>query len=164
MLNVLIFNHLKLNMGTHYKGTKKEIRALNAYINLMRSAESITSILSRFLADNGLSTGQLGVLEALFHLGPMCQRELALKHLKSDGNITMVVDNLEKKGLVKRKREIEDRRFITVNLTEKGHRLINEIFPSHVSAIVNEMSILTDVEQEELRRLCRKLGKREKKQ
>jgi MarR family 2-MHQ and catechol resistance regulon transcriptional repressor len=76
----------------------------------------------------------------------------------------MVVDNLEKRGLVERKREIEDRRFITVNLTEKGRRLINEIFPSHVSAIVKEMSILTDVEQEELRRLCRKLGKREKKQ
>ncbi|MCI0453554.1 MAG: MarR family transcriptional regulator [Candidatus Dadabacteria bacterium] len=151
-------------MGTHYKGTKKEIRALNAYINLMRSAESITSRLSRFLGDNGLSTGQLGVLEALFHLGQMCQRELALKHLKSDGNITMVVDNLEKRGLVKRKREIEDRRFITVNLTEKGRRLINEIFPSHVSAIVKEMSILTDSEQEELRRICRKLGKREKKQ
>jgi MarR family 2-MHQ and catechol resistance regulon transcriptional repressor len=151
-------------MGTNYKGTEIEIRALNAYINLIRAAESITSRLSRFLTANGLSTGQLGVLEALFHLGPMCQRELALKHLKSSGNITMVIDNLEKKELVERKRGVEDRRFITVHLTKEGRKLISEIFPRHVSAIVDEMKTLTDSEQEELRRLCRKLGKRERKQ
>ena len=150
-------------MGTHYKGKKNEIRALNAYINLIRAAESVTSRLSRFLHANELTTSQLGVLEVLLHLGPLSQRELGNKLLKSGGNITLVIDNLEKRGLVKRNRQEEDRRFITVHLTKQGQQLISKFFPTHVSAIVNEMSTLTDSEQEELRRLCRKLGKSEKK-
>lgn len=150
-------------MGTHYKGKKNEIRALNAYINLIRGAESVTLRLNRFLNANELTTSQLGVLEALLHLGPLSQRELGNKLLKSGGNITLVIDNLEKRGLVKRNRQEEDRRFITVHLTKQGQRLISKFFPTHVSAIVGEMSTLTDSEQEELRRLCRKLGKKEKK-
>ena len=150
-------------MGTHYKGKKNEIRALNAYINLIRGAESVTLRLNRFLNANELTTSQLGVLEALLHLGPLSQRELGNKLLKSGGNITLVIDNLDKRGLVKRNRQEEDRRFITVHLTKQGQRLISKFFPTHVSAIVDEMSTLTDSEQVELRRLCRKLGKKEKK-
>jgi len=52
-------------------------------------------------------------------------------------------------------------RFVTVHLTEKGRGFIAEIFPRHVAAIVEEMGALTPSEQEELGRLCRKLGKRE---
>ena len=95
------------------------------------------------------------------HLGPLSQRDLAQKLLKSGGNITMVIDNLEKRQLVKRDRQTEDRRFITVCLTEKGRHLITEVFPRHVAAVTEEMSILTDSEQEELSRLCRRLGKRD---
>ena len=147
-------------MGTHYKGTEEEIRALNTYIKLMRAAESLTSRLNSHLASARLTISQFGALEALFHLGPLCQRELSEKLLKSSGNITMVVDNLEKRGLVERKREGEDRRYVTVHLTQEGWRLISEIFPAHVAAIVEEMNILTASEQNELGRLCRVLGLR----
>jgi MarR family 2-MHQ and catechol resistance regulon transcriptional repressor len=149
-------------MGTHYKGTEEEIRALNTYIKLMRASDSVTARLNSLFTVEELTISQFGVLEALLHLGPMCQRELGQKILKSSGNITMVVDNLEKQGLVIRQREGEDRRFVTVYLTEEGSRLIGEIFPRHVEAIVEEMSILTSAEQEELGRLCRKLGRRDK--
>ena len=148
-------------MGTHYKGTENEVRALDAYIKLMRGAESLTSRLNLLAAAAGLTLSQFGALEALFHLGPLCQRELGEKLLKSSGNITMVVDNLEKRRLVKRRRGGEDRRFVTVHLTEQGRRLITSIFPRHVSAIVGEMRSLTKREQEELGRLCRKLGRKE---
>ncbi|MFB3040304.1 MAG: MarR family winged helix-turn-helix transcriptional regulator, partial [Candidatus Poribacteria bacterium] len=125
-------------MGTHYKGTEEEIRALNTYIKLMRAVESLTLRLNSHLASARLTISQFGALEALFHLGPLCQRELSEKLLKSSGNITMVVDNLEKRGLVERKREGEDRRYVTVHLTDEGRRLISEIFPAHVAAIVEE--------------------------
>ncbi len=148
-------------MGTHYKGTENEVRALDAYIKLMRGAESVTSRLNLLAAAAGLTISQFGALEALFHLGPLCQRELGEKLLKSSGNITMVVDNLEKRRLVKRRRGGEDRRFVTVHLTEQGRRLITSVFPRHVSAIVGEMRSLTKREQEELGRLCRKLGRKE---
>ena len=148
-------------MGTRYQGTKEEIRALDTYIKLVRATDSVSSRIHRHLDTSNLTTTQFGVLEALLHLGPLYQRDLASKLLKSGGNITLVVDNLEKRELVKRDREIEDRRCIKVSLTEKGHELISQIFPSHVVTVVNEMSILTPSEQEELDRLCRRLGKQE---
>ena len=146
-------------MPAHYKGTESEIRALNAYIKLMRATESATARLTVFLSNaTKLTVTQFGVLEALYHLGSMCQKNIAQKQLKSSGNITLVIDNLEKRELVKRMRDTEDRRVVTVHLTEKGRCLINAYFPRHAKAIEAEMSALTADEQEELGRLCRKLG------
>lgn len=146
-------------MGTRYKGTKDETRALCAFINLARAADSLSSRLTPHLSAAGLTESQFGILEALLHLGPMCQASLGQKILRSGGNITFVVDNLEKRGLVRRERQEEDRRFVTVKLTEKGKSLIEGLFPKHAGSIVKEMDALSAGEQEDLRRLCRKLGK-----
>lgn len=148
-------------MGTRYLGTQEEVLALDTFIKLVRATESVSTRIHRRLAETDLTVSQFGVLEALFHLGCLYQRELAEKLLKSGGNMTLVIDNLEKRSLVKREREPDDRRCIKVCLTEKGHQLISQIFPSHVAAVVDEMSILTPDEQAELGRLCRKLGKKE---
>lgn len=148
-------------MGTQYQGTKDEVRALNTYIKLVRATDSVSSRIHRHLDASNLTITQFGVLEALLHLGPLYQRDLAFKLLKSGGNITLVIDNLEKRELVKRDRETQDRRCIKVSLTEKGQQLISQIFPYHVAAIMDEMSILTPSEQEELARLCRRLGRQE---
>lgn len=145
-------------MGTHYQGTSSEVEALSAYINLIRSVDTLTARLTLF-TQHGLTESQFGVLEALLHIGPMCQKELATKLLKSGGNITMVIDNLEKQQLVERHRDTKDRRFITVHLTDKGRTLISEIFPHHAAAVAAEMGILSPEEQRQLRTLCRKLGK-----
>jgi MarR family 2-MHQ and catechol resistance regulon transcriptional repressor len=149
-------------MGTKYKGTQKEIRALNAFINFMRAADSVSSRLSRLLAKHGLTMSQFGALEALYHLGALSQNELGRKLLKTSGNITIVVDNLEKRALVKRIRRPEDRRSVSVTLTKDGSRFIESIFPQHVGSIVAEFEVLNPGEQEALRHLCRKLGNQEK--
>jgi MarR family transcriptional regulator, 2-MHQ and catechol-resistance regulon repressor len=151
-------------MPTHYRGSDDEVRALNAYIKLTRAAESVTARLAPGLEAAGLTTSQFGALEALFHLGPMCQRELGRKLLKSGGNVTLVVDNLEKRGLVRRERGRQDRRFVTVHLTEAGQQLIAAFFPRHATAVVEQMAVLTPSEQDELGRLCRKLGLRQAEQ
>lgn len=128
-------------------------------INLSRASNSVQTRLSVGLDRYGITTSQLGILEALFHLGPMCQRALGDKLLRSGGNITMVIDNLEKHGLVERVRQKEDRRMIMIHLTPKGRKLISRVLPLHAKDVVKEMSRLTASEQEELRRLCRKLGR-----
>ena len=146
-------------MGIRYKGTKAENRALDAYIKLVRASESVVGRLVQNLrAEDDLTLSQFGVLEALMHLGPMCQRELGVKILKSSGNVTMVVDNLEKRGLVARRRSVEDRRVTEVDLTAKGRALIKGIFPRHAAEITAEMGRLTAAEQKQLGALCRKLG------
>ena len=97
-------------MPTHHKGTESETRALNAFIKLMRATESVSSRLTNILQGEGLTISQFGVLEALLHLGPLSLRQIGEKILKSGGNITTVVDNLEKHDLVERRRCPEDRR------------------------------------------------------
>jgi MarR family transcriptional regulator, 2-MHQ and catechol-resistance regulon repressor len=146
-------------MPTHFRGPKQSIRALNAFINLARASDSLMARLSLQLDSEGLTTGQFGILEALLHLGPMCQKTLAEKLLRSGGNITLVVDNLEKHGWVRRERQEDDRRKILVHLTPEGRRVISEVFPRHVDAVVKEMGRLEPQEQEALRSICRKLGR-----
>jgi MarR family 2-MHQ and catechol resistance regulon transcriptional repressor len=148
-------------MPTHYEGTDQEVLALNTFIKFSRAAESLAARLARSDTTGGLTTSQFGVLESLFHLGPMSQSAICTKLLKSGGNITLVIDNLEREGLVQRERNPEDRRVVMVLLTDRGRELIERIFPGHVVAIVNEMQVLKPDEQETLGYLCRKLGKQE---
>ncbi|MDR3578641.1 MAG: MarR family transcriptional regulator [Oryzomonas sp.] len=136
-------------------------RALNTYTKLMRAAESVTSRVSRTMAAADLTISQFGVLEALLHKGPLCQRDIAAKILKSTGNITLVIDNLEKRSLVRRERTSVDRRYLTIQLTGHGLELIRQVFTRVEAAIVAEMQVLTNDEQEALGVLCKKLGLRE---
>ena len=145
-------------MGTHFEGTEEEIRALNAYIKLTRAAQAAETIINSDLADAGLTVSQFGTLESLFHLGPMCQSEIAEKILRSSGNMTTVIDNLERDGLVERQRDPNDRRQVIVSLTQKGRALIERIFPPHVRSVVETFSALDPDEQETLGNLCKKLG------
>ncbi len=145
-------------MGECYRGNKAESRALRTYVKLMRAAESMTARIHQHLSSTGLTISQFAVLEALYQLGPLSQREIGQKILRSSGNITMVIDNLEKNGLARRERNEADRRFFIVHLTDKGYNLINKIFPPHAAVIAKDLGVLTAAEQDALGRLCKKLG------
>lgn len=145
-------------MPTHYQGTKEEIQALDAFIKMTRAN---TAFQARVLAHGvlgNLTLSQFGVLEALYHLGPLCQGVLSQKLLTSTGNMTLVLDNLEKGGLVRRVRSLEDRRMVLIELTEAGKALIARVMPLQVQSITEEMGVLSLEEQALLARLCRKLG------
>ena len=149
-------------MPTQQENTPEEILAMGAFLKLVRAADSMVSRLVQRAAFGDLTPRQFGVLGSLRHLGPMRPGEISAKLGKSGGNITLVVDNLVKSGLVRRQRNASDRRVVVVSLTEEGQDRIGAIFPQHVAALVEEMSILTVEEQETLGRLCRKLGKQER--
>jgi MarR family 2-MHQ and catechol resistance regulon transcriptional repressor len=146
-------------MSTHYSGTPQEILALDTFIKLTRATNSLINRLVGYNTLKQLTSTQFGVLEALMHLGPLSQSDICAKLLKSGGNITLVIDNLEKQNLVKRQIDPADRRITMVSLTGDGEALIQEIFPQHVRAIVNELSSLDTEEQAALGRLCKKLGR-----
>ncbi|MEZ4265307.1 MAG: MarR family transcriptional regulator [Myxococcota bacterium] len=145
-------------MGTHAKVTEPTRAALDAYIKLMRASDTVNRALKAGLADAGLTTTQLGVLEAVYHLGPMCQRALSEKLLVSGGNVTTVVDNLVRDGLVRRERSEVDRRFVSIHLTESGEKRIAGFFPAHAERIRETMAVLSPAELAEFQRLCKKLG------
>ena len=145
-------------MATHFEGTTVERRAADAYVKLMRAAAAVGRRLERRLLAQGLTESQFGVLEILHHLGPRSPGELKAKLLTTGGNITLVLDNLEKRGLVERKRHPTDRRRLTVHLRPAGRALVARVFPPHLAAIVAELSVLRASEQDELARMCRRLG------
>lgn len=145
-------------MGTQYRGTPREVRALDAQIKLLRATSALRSRLEARLRPSGLAVRQLGVLEALLHLGPLEQHELGVKLLVSRANVTLIVDELARRGLVRRERRRDDRRCVLVHLTPGGRALVERVFPDHVAAIVEAFSALRAAEQRQLARLCRKLG------
>ncbi|MCP4361029.1 MAG: MarR family transcriptional regulator [Chloroflexi bacterium] len=148
-------------MSTHFEGTAEEIRVLDTYTKLLRATNSVTARIHYHHTVGDLSDTQFGILDMLLHLGPLCQKDISDKLLLSKSNIVAMIDKLEQRGLVKRERSQEDRRYIFIHLTVEGENLVQTLFPGHVAAIVEEMSCLAADEQKELGRLCRKLGLKE---
>ena len=89
--------------------------------------------------------------------------ELAQEGEQVETELAGAVDNLEKRGLVVRQRQVEDRRHVVVHLTEEGRVLIAQLLPQHAAAITRGMAILTRSEQLELGRLCKKLGTQDRR-
>jgi MarR family transcriptional regulator, 2-MHQ and catechol-resistance regulon repressor len=147
-------------MATRYRGEAAEVRALNAYINLTRAGRSVGTRLEHRLLELGLTESQFGVLETLLHCGPLFQRQLGEKLFTTRANISLIVDGLEEKGWVERERHPDDRRHVKVGLTAAGKKYVKQLFPVHLAAVVREFEVLTADEQNELARLCRKVGLR----
>ncbi|MDE2517248.1 MAG: MarR family transcriptional regulator [Rhodospirillales bacterium] len=134
------------------------LAALAAYVKLLRASRAVLGRIEAVLAQEGLTPTQLGVLEAVLHKGPLTQRELGRKVLTSAGNMTDVVDKLEKRGLVHRSRVARDRRSVRVELTAEGEAMIRALFPRHAGQIAEAMAGLAAPEQRMLETLLRKLG------
>jgi MarR family 2-MHQ and catechol resistance regulon transcriptional repressor len=104
-----------------------------------------------------LTVSQFGVLEAIHKKGPLYQVEIARHIYKTTGNMTTVIDNLEKRGLVVRERGKEDRRYFKILLTPEGNRFIKKILPTYEKQVEKVLGRLTPEERDDLVRLCRKL-------
>lgn len=148
-------NYVK--MKTHFNRNEKQ--SLDAFIKLQRASNSLNQYLNKQLKDAGITENQFATLEALYHLGPMCQKSLSEKLLCSPGNMTTVVDNLEKNGHVIREIDISDRRCHNIKLTTEGEKLIGGLFKTHLENIVSVFEILNEKEQEILSEYCKRLGR-----
>jgi MarR family 2-MHQ and catechol resistance regulon transcriptional repressor len=146
-------------MPTHYEGSEEEQAALNLFIALMRGSEAFFSRLHHCLDGFDLTPSQFGVLETLYHLGPLTSSQIAEKHLRSRNNLSVVIRNLERDGLIVRKSCPKDRRSHWVELSPSGRVLIEGVFPRFVAELVRECSALDGGEQEQLRFLMKKLGR-----
>ncbi len=145
-------------MGTKYNGNETEIRALNAWIKMQRASAFLMSFISKSLDGSGITITQFGALEALYHLGPLCQKTIGKKLLCSPGNISLVINNLEKNGLVSRTKGKHDGRYYQISLTTRGVKLIKELLTPHVERIVKSFSVLSSEEQELFSDYCFRLG------
>ncbi|MHB8766770.1 MAG: MarR family winged helix-turn-helix transcriptional regulator, partial [Deferrisomatales bacterium] len=91
--------------------------------------------------------------------GPLLLGELQRKVLVSSGGTTYLVDRLEQRGYLDRRRSPDDRRAVYAVLTAAGEAFFREIFPQHAQGLVESVSGLSRDEQVEVTRLLRRLGR-----
>lgn len=139
------------------QSSKKQNMAQDTFSKLLRCMNSVSGDVHRHIQDQ-LTVSQFGILESLALLGPISQKELAARILKSPGNITTIINNLEKAGLVLRVLSTQDKRYYAIHLTDKGRRLIDRLLPIHTEILRNRMAVLTEEEQQTLGRLLEKLS------
>lgn len=145
-------------MPTHYHGTEQEETVLNTWIKMSRALGVLSSKLERVTQEFDLTHGQFGILEILHHLGPLSQKELGQKHFSTEGNICQIVGNLEKLGLIERARNEDDRRSMTVSLTQAGEGVICRVFPAYLQVLMDGFSVLEPEDMEKLGDLHRRIG------
>lgn len=135
-----------------------ENRSLDLWVKLARSYSVFNKHTHTHIRSTGLTPTQFAVVECLGHRGKMTLGELSDKMLMSCGNITLVVQNLEKEHQVKRVRSSTDRRVVHVDLTDEGRQRFAAIFPEHAAHIHQLTHALSPEEQSTLAELLKKLG------
>jgi MarR family 2-MHQ and catechol resistance regulon transcriptional repressor len=111
--------------------------SLKTWIKLARAFNTVNKAINDEINSYGVTPSQFGVLEALYHLGDMTIGKLGEKILVTGGNMTVILDNLEKNGFVERIKNNKDRRSNYIRLTDKGKQLIETVFPNHTKLIQN---------------------------
>jgi MarR family 2-MHQ and catechol resistance regulon transcriptional repressor len=108
---------------------------------------------------HGLTPGEFGILETLYHRGPILLGDLQRRVLVSSGGVSYLVDRLEKKGLVERRDYPEDRRTRLASLTPAGEELIARIFPEHAQAIQHALHAIDPEVKQAAVALLRTIGR-----
>nr|WP_253199136.1 MarR family transcriptional regulator [Clostridium gasigenes] len=129
---------------------------LSTLITFTRAEHTIHKKELETIKLSGLTSAQFGVLEALYNKGDLRIYEIIEKILTTSGNITVVIKNLEKDGLVKKNLDPEDKRSTIISITDKGKKIIEDILPNHINNISEIFNVLTDEEKITLKNILKK--------
>jgi MarR family 2-MHQ and catechol resistance regulon transcriptional repressor len=133
--------------------------SLKLWVVLSRAFDAVQAHAQADVARRGLTIMEFGVMEVLYHKGPLTLGEVQRKILVTSGGVTYLVDRLAAKGLVERRRCETDRRAYYAALTPAGQEMIAEIFPRHAAAIDRALGGLDDAQKEQAVTLLRTLGR-----
>ena len=131
-------------------------RALQA---LVRAEAAVRRRLAAELERAGVSAAGFSVLVVLTTAGGSLELKTLRRRLAwSKANATEVTATLETRGLVRRRRLVDDRRAAAVDLTAAGRELVERLFPAHSDRVTEAFGALDDREKRSLAELCRKLA------
>ena len=133
-------------------------RSLHLFVVLSRAYKTLMDVVKKDVKQYGLNLTEFAVLELLYHKGAQPIQQIGNRILLASGSITYVVDQLSKKGFLKRTPCHEDRRVIYAELTAAGKEMFDQIFPQHQKAIQQTLDGLSVEKKEILILLLKKLG------
>ncbi|TFB13223.1 MarR family transcriptional regulator [Filobacillus milosensis] len=137
---------------------RREDASLKLFVVLSKAARTLSDLAQNDMVRYGLNPTEFATLELLYHRGQQPLQKIGERILLTSGSITYVVNNLEKKGYLKRIRSEHDRRVTYAQITKQGKGLLSDIFPEHWKEIDEFMAGLTEEEKEQAIRLIKKLG------
>jgi MarR family transcriptional regulator, 2-MHQ and catechol-resistance regulon repressor len=132
--------------------------ATRVWVVLWKAAHAIEQNAVRSVSALGLGLSDFALLEVLLHKGPQPVNAVGKRILLTSGSITTAIDRMESKKLVRRKVDPQDQRARIVQLTPKGHELIECAFWQHAADLEETMAVLSPNERKELIRLLKKVG------
>lgn len=134
---------------------------LRVVIALLRAVKALEAKMSQCFKGGGVTFAQFGVLEFLYHKGPARISVIIDKTLSTGGNMTVVIRNLGKLGLVSRQADALDGRASLIGLTPRGEALLKRLFPGHLLLLKEFLAALPESEKEGLIKSLRGLPGRE---
>ena len=123
---------------------------LSLFIRMQRAAIFLQREVAKITMEHGLTFSQFSVLEVLYHKGDLNICQIMSKILATSGNLTVVIRNLEKLGLIKRLSDPADKRAYLISLTEQGRDLTRQVFPKQLALLQKYLSIYTEENKLEL--------------
>ncbi|GGI03640.1 MAG TPA: MarR family transcriptional regulator [Staphylococcus sp.] len=132
--------------------------SLKALVGIKRTNDTLDRIVKQDMKNYGLNITEFAVMELLYHKGDQPIQKVKQRILIASSSTTYVIDQLVKKAYVARRQDTEDKRITYAVLTEKGHMLMDKIFPQHAETIEKAFSILDDEELAIFRRALKKIS------
>jgi MarR family 2-MHQ and catechol resistance regulon transcriptional repressor len=132
--------------------------SLKLWVVLARAYRAMAARTRRDVERHGLAPSEFAALEALYHKGDLTVGDVSDRVLLTSGSMTPVIDKLERRGLLARRRCAEDQRITYLSITSAGRALMASIFPAHAEAIRRATGGLGPEDKRTLIVLLKRLG------
>jgi MarR family 2-MHQ and catechol resistance regulon transcriptional repressor len=126
---------------------------------MARAYSAVYGNLERYLADQGITGAQFGVLRCVADAGDagLMLSDLSRRLMVTCANITGVVDRLEQAGYLRRERSHADRRVVLARLTPEGEALFARVWPEFQALVAELLREVPPEVQAQLAAACRGL-------
>jgi MarR family 2-MHQ and catechol resistance regulon transcriptional repressor len=144
-------------MATHYG--QKAALSMKTWMQVFRTYNKIRAKELAYIQSYDLTMPQFQVLEVLYHKGDLNIGSITKLTMSTPGNITVVVKNLKRDGLIVSLQDENDKRASILTITQKGKAIIEKVFPQHAKNFETYFNVLNNEELETLYTLLNKLQK-----
>ncbi len=99
------------------------------FVVLLRAADSLASHADQLMKANGVTSAQYNVLRILRGAGPdgLPCNAIGERMISRDPDMTRLLDRMEKRALISRERQKEDRRVVKARITDDGLKLLKRM-------------------------------------
>ncbi|ESQ79000.1 hypothetical protein AEYBE204_11290 [Asticcacaulis sp. YBE204] len=116
------------------------------WIAVAKAHQMVEKVLGARLASLGVRLAHYDILANIYRVPGLTQNELAERLLVGRSNLSMLLPELEKRGLVERRADASDRRVRRLHLTADGEPLTRAALKIQAEVIERMMTILSDEE------------------